>query len=513
LQKVAQVLAGDEFAGGDFLSQANPIDTANILQVGGITFSSQLEFTNDVKRGQTLTNTDTVKLEINAKRSVKPEVPEGKTDAAKNAIKAIPKKSAEVSGQLRATAAFENERTSENTLGSRTSISLHLPADIPVERSYRIRPSFGFTPGGSLNVSYAVGTDGADETFWRTLYSGPDPALNMPHRIVHASSGWQLGTDFSRSRIKGMFFRDGAGVDPQHVDATLGPVLTAAPYAGDKVQLEVRVYNLSVATPASNLVVQFSAQRYENGQTVGVPIVLGKTMIEYLPYRGQFSSDANAHIASAYWLWDTTGLGPPAGDSLATYLVYVTLDPDNLITNETHELKDRFSDPLLGPTGEQLDAGLEKGQNNSGWSMIRIAPPLSVSQQPAASGKLQLQGSQALRTGAGAPRAPVVRFVADGAPVTFVTTRAGEPAELTVDLVSTRFERDYGLLQVFDGDPSDGGQLILSRTVQGLADGSTSEAFSWRPDAAGRHVLHAVYLGTDGTGMRSTERLFVQVKD
>jgi hypothetical protein len=511
LQQVAQVLAGDEFVGGEFLPQTNPIDVANILQVGGITYSSQLEFTNEVKQGQTLTNTDTVKVEANLKLSTKPDVPEGKDDAEKLFIKSMPKKTAEANYQLRATAAFENERTSENTLGSKTTIALHLPADIPVERSYRIRPSFGFTPGGSLNVSYAVGTDGAAETFWQGHYSGPDPALNMPHRIVHTANGWQLGTDFSRDRIKGLFFRDGTNVDPQHVDATEEPLLTAAPAAGDKVQLEVRVYNLSVATPVSNLVVRFSAQKYENGQTVGDPILLGDTTIEYLPYRGEFSDDANGHIANAFYLWDTTGFGPLPGNALATYLVYVTLDPDNAIGNETHELYDRFADPLVGPTGQTLDAELEKGQNNKGWSMIRIAPPLTPPPQVAAIQKSGGTYGLAPSGGSNARQKAAVTFIAGDAPVTFLTLPAGTPAELAVDLASTRLERDYGLLQVFDGDPAHGGQLILSRTVQGLSDGEVSEPFTWRPDIAGQHVLNAVYLSSDGTGTRSTQRLFVRV--
>ncbi|MGH8189439.1 MAG: hypothetical protein ACREUC_22975, partial [Steroidobacteraceae bacterium] len=69
-----------------------------------------------------------------------------------------------------------------------------------------------------------------------------------------------LGTDFSRSRMKGFFVRDGAGIDPLRPDERVGRLRSAAPLAGDPVQLEARVYNLSVGTPLSDLVVRFSAQ-------------------------------------------------------------------------------------------------------------------------------------------------------------------------------------------------------------------------------------------------------------
>jgi hypothetical protein len=61
--------------------------------------------------------------------------------------------------------------------------------------------------------------------------------------------------------------------------------------------------------------------------------------------------------------------------------------------------------------------------------------------------------------------------------------------------------RDHGLLQVFDGDPDEGGTLILSRTVRGL-DGrfGTFEQFEWSPPSPGHHVLYARYRGAGVDG-------------
>ena len=88
-----------------------------------------------------------------------------------------------------------------------------MPEDVPRHEL------FGYSPGGALKVSYQVSTEGAAEIFWDEHYSGPDAALNLPHRIVRiqqpdGSALYALGTDQSRNRMKGFFVRDGEGIDP-----------------------------------------------------------------------------------------------------------------------------------------------------------------------------------------------------------------------------------------------------------------------------------------------------------
>jgi hypothetical protein len=468
LERVAQVTRDDEFIAGEFRTLSDPIDVAEVLQVGGISYQAELEFNDTVKQGETLTNSDTLKGETNVK------VP---LHGAKLA--------AEIELQLRASASFENARISENSLGSKTRIALHVPSSIPAERSYRIRPSFGFVPNGGLQVSYQVSTDGAAAPFWQQHYSRPDAALSLPHRIVRSGDGFVLGTDFSRDRMKGFFVRDGAGIDPQRPDESAGRLLSAAPLAGDPVQLEARVYNLSVATPLSDLVVRFSAQEYQNGTAVGQPTVLGDSTIEFLPYRGQFADQPEGHVASARLIWDTTSFGPASGQALQTWLIHVTLDPDDLIADETHELQDRFDDPLRGPGDVVIDDGIERGQNNRGWALVRIAPSLAATQAASASSKTQRgQPSMSLKRGDTASgRAPLLGKVR-------------QPLPVRVALRSDHLSRDYGVLQIFDGDPAMGARLLASRRVQGVSgDGLTMEEFTWRPQTGGDRVLYARYLG------------------
>lgn len=477
LQRVAEVLAGDEFVGGEFVSITNPIDVADILQVGGISYSAELEFETTVKNGLTVTNSDTIKAEANLKIPL--SVP----------VQGVPIQFGELEAQLRAAASFENSRISENAIGSKAKVALHLPSGIPVERSYQIQPSFGFTPGGSLQVSYQVNTDGGAATFWETHYSAPDPALNMPHRIVRTQTGFQLGTDFSRDKIKGFFVRDGEGIDPLRPGERRGDLLTEVPYAGAPLQLETRVTNLSVATEVFDLEVVFSLQEYENGKAKGAEIPIGVATIDFLPHRGQFPDVFEGHVASVFVLWDTTGFGPSSGGSLITYLVRVTLDPDDRVRGETHELFDRYDDPLLGPTGQELDPLLEKGQNNTGWAMVRLAPPLTEEARSNGSGAgvARERGEGIELSLAGQENRPRLEAIHGW---------VHEPLRLGLGLRSERPVLDYGLLQVFDGDPEAGGPMILSRTVQGISDSAVHEEFVWRPATIGRRVLHAIYTGT-----------------
>jgi hypothetical protein len=480
LQQVSQVLAGDDFVGGEFSNLTNPVDIAEVLQVGGISYQAELEFDTNVQVGQTVTNNDSIKASLDGKLP-------------------LHAKGVELSGELKAEASFENSKISENSLGSKTRIALHVPANIPIQRSYRVRPSFGFTPSGSLQVSYQVSTEGSAATFWEQQYVAPDPALNLPYRIVRGADDFELNSDFSHNRMKGFFVRDGAGIDPARPGESVGPMLTAAPSAGDAVQLEVRVFNLSVANAVVNLTVEFAAQAYENGVGVGPLVPIGESTIDFLPHRGQFRDAPNGHIASAFVIWDTTTFGPTSGEALKDYLVYVTLDPANRIGNETHELNDRFNDPLKGPLDVVVDPGLEKGQNNRGWSLVRIAPSATL-----ASASASKAGNRAASF-KNRPAEPLrlsleARGKSDMAPRR-LSAKAHQELRMSIGLHSERLSRDHGILQLFDGDPALGAQLIAAKHVQGLAGGEvTLEHLEWRPEETGDRVLFVRYLGAGATG-------------
>ncbi len=504
LQQVARINAGEDFMAGELVSLSDPIDVAEELQVGGISYSSELQFDQQVQRGNTIKNTDTIKAGLKSKMQFKGKA-KGVVDLEKS-----------FETEIKAEASFENETISENTLGSKTKIALHVPSSIPIQRSYRIRPTFGFEPGGGLQVSYQVSTEGTAASFWRQNYSTPDAALNLPLRIVRNGDSFELNADFTRNRIKGFFVRDGAGMDPARPSQSVGSLLTAAPRAGDAVQLEVQVMNLSVASAIGSLTVEFEAQGYENGEPVGPVMPIGRTSIDFLPYRGQFEDAPNGHITSAFVIWDTSSFGATSSESLKDYLIYVTLDPDNAIANETHELNDRHDDPLRSPQDAVIDPQLEKGQNNRGWALVRVAPSLQVAQSASNKQNRRLV-SKSMR------RDPAVQLSLIGADpwglstsfhktgtVPRLTVGEGESLRASVGLRAGGLSREHGILQVFDGDPALGAPMILSRAVQGVSGGDiTREEIEWRPRHAGDRVLYVRYFDSEG---RVTPALQVPVR-
>ena len=102
---------------------------------------------------------------------------------------------------------------------------------------------------------------------WRQYYGGrPDPALNLPDRMVMTYNQKDKTSDIpnfnesdSRQLIRGFFVL--------HPDADHGGQSgslasgRAVSYTtdGDKVQLQVRIFNRSLDTPATNVPVRFLA--------------------------------------------------------------------------------------------------------------------------------------------------------------------------------------------------------------------------------------------------------------
>lgn len=409
---------------------------------------------------------------------------------------------------------ISNARLSQDTIDKTTAVAVNVPPDIPVERSYKFFPSFYFTPSGTLKVTNAVSTRQVGElarTFWDETYAAPDPALNLPGRIVADADDlgrtfYRLGTESSRKKIKGLFLRD-----------VQGKPLAETPVDGDTIQLSVRVYNLSVGSEASNVRVRFEGVRYAGGQEVGDRFLIGETVIPKISAHGMKNAQGqflpNFEFASV--LWDTTGRGSPDPASLRRYRIYVTLDPLNEISNERHEWLDRYDDPLLGPTGQPVDPAhgvpnkfLEKGQNNEGWTQVSIAPAPGGTSAP--------------------PVAPLMDISMNSNSLAILNQSTGqlmdEDAEATegqtlkvrAALYSTKLYTGMSTLKVYDADPMAGGEMIASRTVQGVDGGETPTIveFEWQPMKAGTYELNALFdePALDAIPGNARDALIVHVK-
>lgn len=491
-----------EFAVGSSLPSARPIWSESAFTVGGLTFSQTLEFTETTGSEQTLATSDTVTESRDT--SVKASVEVG---GSFKGIGVSASASEERNWSASESFSYADTNITGNELSDRTRIQLSIPGDIPGERGYRFHPAWFFTPDGGLKLTHAVALEGmgvVPETFWQTHYSAPDPALNMPFRFslnALGSNTFVLNTDPSRQAVKGMFFRDGRGIDPDSAGERRGTDLSFAPLAGEPVQIELRVYNLSLATPVENLAVKFEAQRFELGQEIGPRIAIGETVIDEVPYRGQITPDPAqplselAHVKTTYMVWDTLDFGPDDPGSLATWRIYVTLDPDDEIADEVHELVDRFDDPLLDVFGDPVDplpgevgVWLEKGQNNTGWGLLRIA----AAEQPAG-------GTRA----AASPASLIVDLQpvdANGGRATEPTVRVGRPVDLRLTLGTDRVVRDTFRILVYDGPPEHG-RLLTYRRVTGLSPDGFDQHLRWIPETAGRQDLHLVTVDESRAGM------------
>ncbi len=382
------------------------------------------------------------------------------------------------------TDSFAQSKVNANRTSRDTRLALNVPAAIPSHRGYLFFPAWYFTPGGAMKVTHAVDLEGAgmaSAIFWETTYAAPDPALNLPHRLVALPNGtWELGTDFSRNRMKGITARDLAG-----------NLFLKVPEDGQEVVFEVDVYNLSRLTAAQSVVVALHAQEFIPGQTTPRRLITHR-VIPCIPPHGQpgacpSNSPAGlpANLRTVKARWNTTGFGPANGQGIRRWLIHVTLDPRNDIPNETHELVDRYGDPLRDGAGVPLDT-LEKGQNNTGWTLVSVGP------RP-----VDRDGLLALTL------APDVRVDSDG-----LSLDAGDgvwrSGSATVHLGAAFPVRaqawadagDVGVrrMQVFHTDPDGRRELLVSRSVWGIDPlHGAREEFSWVPRTAGLHELRVEF--------------------
>lgn len=452
-----------------------PLWAENSFVVGGSNVSLSLAYSQSSAQTLELVNSDSFKesLELGVGAEVK-------------ASKGLVSGSVEVQYDYSVsnTDSFSQGTVNANRTSLDARLALNVPAAIPSHRGYQFFPAWYFTPGGAMKVTHAVDMAGAgmaSSIFWETTYSAPDPALNLPHRLVALPNGnWELGTDFSRNRLKGIQVRDLAG-----------NLFLKVPQDGQEVVFEVDVYNLSLVTAAQNVVVAFHAQEFIPGQVTPRRLITHR-VIPCIPPHGRPTDcpsastpglPANLRTVKARWL--TNGFGPANGQGLRRWLIHVTVDPRNDIPNETHELVDRFGDPLRNGQGVPLDT-LEKGQNNTGWTLVAVGP------------KPEDRGD-----GLALTLSPDVRMEADGLSLDAgdgiwrsgsVRVRLG--AAFPVRAQAWADTGDLGLrrMQVFHTDPDGRRELLVSRAVWGIDPlHGASEEFSWVPRTAGLHELEVEF--------------------
>ncbi len=424
---------------------------------------------------------------------------------------------------------YEQSTTEESTWNNMTSrtnssqttqrVSILTPSAlgaIDAERNYFYYPAFYFEKSGAVRLNFHVRLDPGAE-FWLTHYSPPDPALNLPQRISSIPSPddaldeCSLNTGSGRGEMKGLVLEDDFGVQ-----RILSPEAGAPPTAlsGEVLNLRARVFNLSAGTVppppgapdpvAHNVTVRFDAVEITpTGAEIGPRIVLGSRTI---PAIGPRDSAWTADLP-----WDTLNFGPCGGAGPdRRYRILVTVDPNNTITNETHELFDRDNNPLRSQvTGLPVDFAfdsatsstrfLERGQNNIGWGDVTVGAWLS------GAGCIDTPLSGNVSLGAGAL---AIASVHGGVTRPFQNDSAvvirNDALRLRVNISVAAPGTAYGqrTLVVYNGTPlADGSNIVGHAAIADPAGfGPRSVDFDWTGPLplAGEYTLYARVSDSDG---------------
>lgn len=322
-------------------------------------------------------------------------------------------------------------------------ITLNIPAgNVSGANGYQISTGAYISAHGELKVVHAASIPGTSLPWWYARYGHrPDPGLNLPKRLVSSSSGWKVETDPAQSQqMRGFAVQYS---EPNPLTGELGYVGIGL-QDGDSLLLTAVVYNLSLGQKVEDLEVLFQYQEMKaDGQTkVGAPVEIGTVTLPAM--------DAQA-TAIAQTAWKVSRL---AGKFVR---VYVTLDPNDKIENEVHEL------------------GAIASNNVGYWPQGSAVPVFSPSAPVALpEGDDISAGSSALGL-----RGPDGDLVTDLAEV-----QVGSLVTLEATFESTSAAREHRLVLFYEGDPQAGGRAFASRVLRGVVEGTNVMTVDWLPEDA-----------------------------
>ena len=408
----------------------------------------------------------------------------------------------------------------ETTTSTTKKFSIGHEAPVPGSQAYKAATAYYYSDSGTQKVKEAVDLSAGD--FWASVYGDPDPALNMPLKIdmlpnpttgVLDYPNWNEFGD--RQKIRGF--------ELTHSPDAPNPQERGAPFAsnpvdGDDVRIQVPVYNYMVdynnVKPKPNVTVEVQALAMEGltGDELAdePPIPIGN-----IPSGPLKPAGSGPNLVTLDW--NTKGHGPETNSEKVTgkrYRIFVTLDPDDKIKDETHELMDRYGtapahvDPAREDSAvlEDPKTGhpekLEIGQNNQGWGEVVIdnkeatppplakaarakpsggSSPFSVATAQAAESDEQTGGlGLALGDGALAVETPKGKYVSDDA-----QAEVGRPVRIRARLSSDHDTGRNETVILMDGD-----RVIGTQVVRGVPDDGGGEAeFRWIPTKKGEHRL------------------------
>ncbi len=393
-------------------------------------------------------------------------------------VGSFPGGKAEISGGLTLSTKGDTSWGDLDTASSETNnmsgFKLSKPA-IDFNQSYNFAPVFYVAENGTTRVTHAVDVESSVGSFWRDVYGQkPDPALNLPRRFSVFGSKLTVNERADAKKIRGFFVR--RAEQSENGDY---PLLAGAAKDGDRVRLEVRVYNYAISKRFTNMGIAFEAVQYDKASNTEV----GERRQIDCGVGSDTSTTLNPREHRlAVCVWDTTGFGPTAPGAIQDYRVYVTLDPENQI--------DELYEGTLGP-----------GQNNEGWGQVALASP------EARRGSLSLTPTASSAEGADVhAQADALSLYLDGehlsSDLTTIEHRVSAPLRFCAD-TDQLLTGDQHVL-IWSGHPDDGGRLVAHKLLHGMEPGGGNCVWleDFRFDESDEHSLYAEVLEASDDGLR-----------
>lgn len=381
------------------------------------------------------------------------------------------------------------------TTSRSTGLTLSVPeADIP-QADYTLHPLVYVTGDGTIRATFAVTFPSDPGGYWYRLYSRPDLALNLPERFYVQTLGtgvieWHPYRGDERKKMKGFLVRkaDANPLTGEH--GLIRPEVVPDTGIDHLVRLQANVYNYSLLGPVPTLdngacfyliemVQDPVTYLVHEKERPGPGNLIGCATVPAIPPRGMVPVEV---------LWNTAG---KSNGTTQDYRVYVRLDPENRLANETYDTiygeAPDFSETCAMYdefiTTEQVCVDVDPGQNNEGYMPIKVV----VNWAAGPEGKKPPHVGLPKDAMAGVDRRG--RVVIGN-----VQAYVDRVFKYRVTVASDFANHGSSYLMVYDGEPERGGELIAMKEVLTGDPRGSSTWFEWMPTRIGAHRLYAKVL-------------------
>ena len=371
---------------------------------------------------------------------------------------------------------------SKSTLSNSEGISLNLPSDADSNQAYRFKPILYSTKDGTLKMAHSVDPMGSTQGIWwtRHYHGQPDPALNLPkkfHWTPDPDSPDYFGTwslskyRQDRSRMRCLFLTHN---EPKSTD-TDKLFVASSPTAGDVVYVSTKLYNYSLDTGTGDFKVRFSYALYNPDLCDNEPDLTTIGDVDVV-------SMGPLEQRDVYVKWDTSGLGGETPGTGKSYVIYVTVDPDNEVKNEIHELYgEDQSPPPPSPTPTSSPSSSAKqtktvwaGSNNQGyWPWDNSFKIVSKTDGKAKTSRDISVSSESLE----------VETTGDSEDYG-KTVYTNLPYRLKLKIVSSEVDDIHRDVFFYDN-----GRMFAAKRSFGLNKGENDFYCRWTPETEGEHTI------------------------